>query len=127
MSRGRGVKQIRGVFEQSDLIIGVEHLAQVAVHQQHVTADRQHSAWEPSRLVVISLQKGDLARMGRLPHPVLDLASQALDQRQQDRIRAASPAGEIDDADKAPCYRVTDWRSRTGKLAERPHEMLAAT
>ena len=46
MPRGRGVKQIRGVFEQSDLIIGVESPAQVAVHQQHVTADREHTEWE---------------------------------------------------------------------------------
>ena len=127
MSSGRGVKQIRGVFEQSDLIIGVECLAQVAVHQQHVTADRQHTEWESSRLVVIRLQKCDLARLGRLSHPVLDLASQALDQRQQDRIRAASPAGEINNADEPLGYRVTDWRARTGELAQRPDEMLAAT
>ena len=121
------VVPLRGVFEQNDLIIGVECLAQVAVHQQHVTADRQHTEWEPSRLVVIRLQKRDLARVGRLSHSVLDLASQALDQRQQERTRAASPAGEINDADEPLGYRVTDWCSRTGKLAQRPGEMLAAT
>jgi hypothetical protein len=70
------------VFEQSDLIVGVERLAQVAVHQQHVTADRQHTEWEPSRLVLICVQKRDLALVRRVSHPVLDLASQALDQRQ---------------------------------------------
>src|SRR5690242_18510610 len=79
MSRGGGVKQIRGVFEQGDLIIGVECLAQIAVHQQHVTADCQHTEGEPSRLVLIRLYKRDFARVGRLSHPVLDLASQARD------------------------------------------------
>src|SRR5262249_53854604 len=67
------------------------------------------------------------ARVGRLSLPGLDLAPRALAQGQQDRIRAASPAGEINDADEPLGYRVTDWRSRTGKLAQRPDEMLAAT
>src|SRR5215208_854549 len=61
MSRGGGVKQIRRVLEQGDLIIGVECLARVAVHQQHVTADCQHTEWEPSRLVLIRLQKRNFA------------------------------------------------------------------
>ena len=42
--RGRRVAQVRRMVEQRPLIVGVQCLPQMRVHQHHIAADSQHSA-----------------------------------------------------------------------------------
>ena len=76
-----GRKQIRRVFEQCDLVIGVECLAQIAVHEHGFAADREHTPRKPLRVLVIGIQKRDVALAGGCPHSVFDLVAGDLGER----------------------------------------------
>ncbi|WP_372509339.1 hypothetical protein [Mycobacterium marseillense] len=96
------------MFQQRGLLVPVERATQVGVHQHHIAADRQHAARISPCLLQIGCQKCRLALMSHRAHAILNVATGAGSQREQQRIGSVGETAQIDGADESARQRITD-------------------
>ena len=114
------------MVEQRPLIVGVQRLPQMGVHQHHVAAHSQHPARIAPVLLQVRLQQRGFAFGPESADPVLDLAAGTLGQHEQQRIGQACPAGQVDNPEKLAGDRIADRGTRARQPSQGADVVLTA-